>query len=124
MYPIVSQTVLKLYICKEVNGMSYLLSDFRLQCYTREYNQYAGAGIIMIVLYPIGIPAFLLIMLLRQMSELKNPGVKAELGFLYAGYNYEHWWFDLTTRSTNSFLLFSLDSFLMVSSFKSLWLCV
>jgi len=94
MYPIVSQTVLKLYICKEVNGTSYLLSDFRLQCYTRQYNNYAGAGIIMILLYPIGIPAFLLIMLLRQMSELKSPGVQAELGFLYAGYNYEHWWFE------------------------------
>jgi hypothetical protein len=49
----------------------------------------------MLILYPIGIPVFLIGKLYLNRLELTTPNVKAQLGFLYDGYHLEFWWFEM-----------------------------
>jgi len=94
-YPSVSSTIIRLYVCRTIDGVSYLVEDFRLICYTPDYNFYAMIGIAMIFVYPIGIPAFLFYMLYQYRKRLDEPGVRAQLGFLFDGFHHEYWWFEI-----------------------------
>jgi len=94
-YPSVSSIVLRSYICKNVNGTSYLVSDFEVICYTDSYNRNINAAYFMIVLYPVGIPCFLFYMLYRYRMRLNEAGVRAELGFLYDAYDRQFYYWEL-----------------------------
>ena len=45
-----------MYICKKVEGTSYLVADFNKQCYDGKWKDYLPYSLIMVALYPIGIP--------------------------------------------------------------------
>lgn len=47
-WPTVSSTVLRLYVCRKVVGTWYLVQDYRIQCYTSTWNAYAAFGSIML----------------------------------------------------------------------------
>jgi len=72
-----------------------LVSDFTVVCYTPTWYAYAKFGYAMIVVYPFGIPAVFLLMLLRYRKRLNDVGVRAELGFLYDAYTRDMWWFEM-----------------------------
>lgn len=95
LYPGESSTILRLYICKDIDGQGYLLADLRVQCYTDTWNLYTLASIPRILLYPVGIPVFFFALLKLNQKDLKEPRIKAQLGFLYAGYRIEIWWWEL-----------------------------
>ena len=88
-YPLVSSTILRLYVCIDIYGVYYLLADFTKICYNSEWQQYANLGYFMIIVYPIGIPAFFFFMLWRyhRYDRLHEPGVRAQLGFLYDAFD-------------------------------------
>lgn len=94
-YPSESSTILRLYICKDVDGTGYLLTDVRIQCYTDTWHIYTLASIPLILLYPVGIPAFFYVLLRSNKTQLHDKRIQAQLGFLYAGYTAECWWFEL-----------------------------
>lgn len=82
-YPSLSATILRLYICTTIEGTSYLVADMTVQCHTSTWNLAAGLASPTIVLYPIGIPVFFFVMLYRYRNRLEEAGVRAQLGFLY-----------------------------------------
>eukprot|EP01006_Ploeotia_vitrea_P035745 TRINITY_DN65931_c10_g3_i2.p1 TRINITY_DN65931_c10_g3~~TRINITY_DN65931_c10_g3_i2.p1 ORF type:complete len:506 (+),score=273.25 TRINITY_DN65931_c10_g3_i2:97-1614(+) len=94
-YPGVSSIIFRLYLCREVNGTEYLLSDFSIQCGSDEWLRYAYFNLVAILLYPIGIPAFFYFMLQRNRKQLHLPGVRVQLGFLYEAYSPQLWWFEM-----------------------------
>jgi uncharacterized membrane protein len=94
-YPSCSSTVLRLFVCRRVEGVDYLLADFSLECYTSEWRQYAAYAGIMIAVYPVGIPAFFFFMLWRYRHRLEEIGTRAQLGFLYDAYTRDMWWFEM-----------------------------
>lgn len=94
-YPSVSSTILRLYVCTEVEGVHYLRADMSITCYTTQHNAYMALGAFFIALYPVGIPVFFFVMLYRYRHRLQEDGVKAELGFLYDGYDHTFWWFEV-----------------------------
>ena len=53
-YPGVSSTVLRLYVCKKIDSTYYLLTDLRVQCYTSLHDTFQLASITLILLYPLG----------------------------------------------------------------------
>ena len=99
-YPSVSSTVLRLYVCQEIVGTnssgSFLTTDLRVECYTSLWTSYTYASLILILLYPIGIPIFFFSILRVNQENLREPRIRAQLGFLYAGYRGECWWFEIT----------------------------
>jgi hypothetical protein len=94
-YPGVSSTILRLYICKDIDGQGYLLTDTRVQCYTDTWNLFTVASIPLILLYPVGVPAFFYTLLRTNKASLHEKNIQAQLGFLYAGYTSQCWWFEL-----------------------------
>jgi hypothetical protein len=68
----------------------------------------------MTIVYPIGIPAFFLFMMLRYRNprnRMEEKGVRAQLGFLYDGYERHAWWFELVDLGVK-LILSSLIAFL------------
>eukprot|EP00808_Paulinella_micropora_P005719 g34204.t1 len=94
-YPVVSSTVVRLFVCQEVEGVHYLVADYRLECYTDTWWNYAFAGIVLIVIYPIGIPSFITLKVYQYRNRLNNPGVIAMFGMMYHGYFHDSWWFEV-----------------------------
>ena len=94
-YPAVSSNVLRLYVCTDIDGTSWLLTDLRVQCYTSQWKTYAFASLSLVLLYPIGIPTFFFALLRMNRSQLSEDRLKVQLGFLYAGYRSETWWFEI-----------------------------
>lgn len=95
LYPSMSSTVLQLYVCEDVNGESLLHADHRVQCHTSQWAEYTLIGIPLIVVYPVGIPAYFLILLYANRRFLRESRVQAQLGFLYTAYRLEMWWFEI-----------------------------
>jgi hypothetical protein len=59
MYPAVSQRSLAFFLCRTVNGTSYLVGDFKLRCDTPQWDQYLPLAIVALFVYPIGLYPFL-----------------------------------------------------------------
>ena len=56
------------------------------------FRNFAG---IMIIVYPIGVPAFFFVMLYRYRKRLDEIGIRAQLGFLYDAYTRDMWFFEM-----------------------------
>jgi Na+-transporting methylmalonyl-CoA/oxaloacetate decarboxylase gamma subunit len=112
-YPLVSSTVLRIFVCKRVEDEDLLLADFKQRCHTAKWNNYAVYAAVMILVYPIGIPAFFFYMIRRYQRDgrLAEPGVVAELGFIYAAYDPAMWWFEMADM-LHKLVLTSLLAFL------------
>jgi hypothetical protein len=115
-YPSVSAYALGLFDCRDYYGQYLLFKDLTIDCTSEYYKKFSLFGSLMILLYPIGIPAFF-IMKIRQYrypkdgvraSRLNEPGVLAELGFLYDAYNRDLWWFDSVDSMEKLFLCAAL----------------
>jgi len=65
----------------------------------------------MIFVYPVGVPAFFLTMLLKYRRKFNDPGVRLQLGFLYDGFGATTWWFELADM-LHKLILTSLLAFL------------
>jgi len=103
-YPGVSSTVLRLFVCENVNGTNYLLSDFSVLCFTSKWTEYALIDILFILLYPIGVPLYFFILLYSNRNKLLLPDIRIQIGFLYEAYNGDHWWFELVDMANKLFL--------------------
>lgn len=96
-YPLVCSTIFRVFVCENIYGTNYLLADFSKVCAGDEWQNYRNYAIFMIFVYPLGIPAFFFFMLwrYRRQDRLQEPGIRAELGFLYESYDTGLWWFEM-----------------------------
>ena len=84
-YPLVSVKVVGLWGCHEVDGQSYLRSDYALQCYDARWQAMAIYASFFLVIYVLGLPVFILLHLLRYSKTLKGQQQASDsllLGFL------------------------------------------
>ena len=56
-YPGVSSTIAKFFKCTQIDGIWMLDADLRLECYSSEWLFYIPIALVGILMYPIGIPA-------------------------------------------------------------------
>lgn len=100
-YPSVCSSVCSIFICKTVEGVHYLVADFSLNCFNEQWNSVSKFAIAAIFVYPIGVPLFFLLNLLRYhfgkmgKSRLQEKGIRAQLGFLYDCYETRVWFFEM-----------------------------
>ena len=94
LYTSVSTSIFRLFDCQEVQGSWYLSADFTVKCFEAEWSAYMVIAIAGIVLYTIGIPLVLFLLLRRNRSHLYAEGcpedelsrhaiVKKQLGAVY-----------------------------------------
>jgi hypothetical protein len=106
-YPSVSQKIFRLYQCDNVEGVSYLVSDMRVRCYTREWFAYALYAGVMCALYVIGFPLSIAIILVRRRRVLFGEGsaeTRRVYGFLYEAYGPSAWWWEVEELLRKLFL--------------------
>lgn len=114
-YPSTCASILRIFHCTELqNGKSYLAVDMSIPCVadapvstqlfgdSQTYGAYrTGAGFMLLV-YAVGTPSFFFIMLWLKRNELyedkakhiPDAEVENELGFLYAGYESDFYWWE------------------------------
>jgi hypothetical protein len=101
-YPGVSLKVLRLFKCREIEGEWWLAADMRLRCYDGRWAGFAIYGIMMAIVYILGLPASVLWILWRRRHKLfgspTDPFVastRETFGFLYADYGSSAWWWEV-----------------------------
>ena len=64
-FPSTSTAVFQMFNCDDdfESGSSYLKADYRLECDGSEYDGYLGYALLMMLVYPIGIPLFYILCL-------------------------------------------------------------
>jgi len=111
LYPNLSSSMLGFFVCRNINGDPFLLSDFSLRCYDGDWNAHLPWAIFGVILYPLGIPCFFLYLLIRYRRRLKEDGVRLQLGLLYAAYEESSWYFELCEMG-NKLIMTGLLAFL------------
>jgi heme/copper-type cytochrome/quinol oxidase subunit 2 len=122
-YPKVSSLILRMYVCKTVEGVDYLKGDFTRKCYDATWKKYLGWNITMIFAYPIGVPLWFFYLLWRYRKRFQEPGVLLELGFLYDGYDKRVWWFELVDM-THKLILTSILAFFPADAQLPFGMCI
>ena len=120
-YPALSSNVLRLYVCVDIDGTQWLLTNLRVQCYTSAWYQYAYIAAPFILVYPIGIPLFFTALLFSNRRHLHARRVQAQLGFLYASYQRQLWWFEILDSVHKLFLTSVLAFFPLRASCPWAW---
>jgi len=115
MYPGVSAIVLGFFVCVKVNGAYYLAQDFTITCFESRWNNNVGFAVTTILIYPLGVPLLAFYFLNRYKKRFREPGVRLQLGFLYDGYSYDRWYFEIADMCNKLFLT-SIVAFFPVNS--------
>lgn len=101
LYPSLSSTVLRLFVCREILGKHYLHADYNLFCYTSEWWKMLPWGVFFGILYPLGIPYYFywLVKRRRNKRSLQDPRVKFAVGWIYEAFIPRVWYFEVVEMS-------------------------
>lgn len=101
------------FICRNINGEYFISQDLHYHCgpSDEQWLQHVPLVVICILLYPLGIPAFIFYVLRRYRKRMSEPGVQYQLGFLFAAYDPSAWWFELMEMA-NKLTMTTLLAFL------------
>lgn len=94
-YPTVSSVILKLFSCRYIEGTSFLTADFRVRCDSEEWKRQAKLNILFTIMFPVAIPLCFTLLLFTHRHRLHYPETLVKLGFLYAAYYENSWWFEI-----------------------------
>lgn len=94
-YPWINAVLLSMYNCITINGVSYLMADFRVQCTSESHIVHALIIAPFAFFYSLGIPFCYGYYLFKHRSELRNPHMLIKAGFIYESFNDNAWYFEL-----------------------------
>jgi len=119
-YPYVSSSIFRMYVCYYLEGTYYMkmvhfwvllgstlfffFQDFEVMCYQDEWNSMIWPSLVMILMYPFGIPFVTFVLLYRARTVLDEPKVRFQLGFLYESYTRVAWFWELVVMANKLFL--------------------
>jgi len=95
MYPIVSIRILSVFNCRYIEDAWFLVDDVTAECYNGTWGIFSTIGVFMTLLYPIGVPLIMYILLNRNQHKLHKPKIFNRLGFLYQNYRHETYYGDV-----------------------------
>lgn len=96
-HPSIVQTMFKAFSCMEIDpDETWLLEDLALKCWNTDHSFFAVAiGLPGLLVWGLGIPTLALVLLVRNRSNLRSVEVKTKYGFLYIGYKYNNFYWEL-----------------------------
>jgi hypothetical protein len=143
-YPSTCSMILRMFHCETLeNGKSYLTADMSIECSgsapistqlfgsTMDYTDYRSGAVVMLLVYALGTPLFFFAVLWVNRHRLyvgdkghePDEEVEAELGFLYAGYEREYWWWECV-ELLRKLALTSLITFINPGTSSQLFIAV
>jgi len=94
LYPSVSSTILKYFVCREINGSYWLLADLNMLCGPGIWLDNLPYTALFVLVYPIGIPAMFFILMFRRRTKLRRVNTIQTYSFLYQAYVEKVWFFE------------------------------
>ena len=103
LYPGLATRVFSIFRCREFAGVNtpVLAANFMVDCYSTRHTKFAITGIFFMVLYVIGVPFLVFVLLWRNRNHLndrtsvRHEVVKYEFGALYRQFEPSFWFFEL-----------------------------
>ena len=116
LYTSVSTTIFTLFKCEKIQGKWYLAADYSVVCLDAQYNQYVILALVCMMLFTVGIPLGVYILLFRSRKVLypehcvntededqsglgrtflKHAGANRRLSSVYEAYSPNAYYFDL-----------------------------
>jgi len=111
LYPGVTSVMFGFTNCLEVEGINYLVVDFRIKCDDQKYTNYLVLASFGIIVYTFGTPFFFFYQLIRNKEKFSDSRVRTRNGLLYDGYSESNWWWELL----DMFHKFFISAILIVS---------
>ena len=111
----VSKKVFIYYLCREIGGRSFIRSDYSIECYESEWNNFQPWVMFVLITFTIGFPLALSVMMFRFRNKLYKRDIYAKMGFLYERYVRGSEWWEIHGESAVFLLL--LHRCLFVCSF-------
>ena len=107
----VALKIMQLFHCVNIEDQYWLAADMRLVCYDGKWFGYAVYGAVCGVLYIVGFPLAVLVLLYRRRRELYGSAddalvasTRARFGFLYEAYGPTAWWWEVEELVRKLFL--------------------
>ena len=104
LYPGLATKIFSVFNCKKINGIdgNVLAADFAIKCYEEKHSIYLIVAVAFLLVYILGIPLAMFIVLWRNRNHLhfeheseelteKHLAMKARLGGLYLQYEPKYW---------------------------------
>jgi hypothetical protein len=106
LYTGVATKMFLLFKCEEIQGVWYLMADYRIVCFDATYNQYRNLAVVGILVYVFGILLGILGLLVRNKMYLhesncpqdelyKHLQIVKQFGSIYGDYTENNFYFDL-----------------------------
>ncbi len=103
MYPTLAATILEYFMCRNIEGTWYMLMHVETLCFNEAWFQYLPVAVFYTLLYPVGTPLVMLLLVRNHRTRLRDPFVKQAYGVLYDYYQIEscyHETFDMLYKLT------------------------
>ena len=94
LYPGVCTRIFRLFKCREINGHSYLVADFSIQCWDTEHMVAVGIAVLCGVMYVLGIPLGSMRLLYTRKGQLDKAETADLFGSLYLSYERPYWYWE------------------------------
>merc|ERR1711865_1307199 len=108
LYTGLATKIFNVYNCTKINGIDghVLAADFAIKCYEEKHSIYLIVAVGFLLVYILGIPLAMFVVLWRNRNNLhfeneseeltkKHLAMKARLGGLYLQYEPKYWWFEM-----------------------------
>jgi len=96
LHPNVAMYTFYVFTCDELaTDRYYLQQDLETMCYTSEHNFWRVIGLVCMICYTFGIPAYGFKVLHSVRHNLKNKHVRLKYGFLYDGYEEKYYFWEM-----------------------------
>ena len=83
MYPGISLVAMQALACEQIGSHSHLIADTSVQCYTSEWSGYAVLGTATLLLFGVGVPSAIAMILQRHRLHLDDPRTYMNFSFIY-----------------------------------------
>jgi hypothetical protein len=95
-YPIVSQTVFQVFMCRDLGSASYLVVDYQISCDDAEWSTLSSVGVVAVIVYPIAIPVLTLLLLFKNRHDIQSGEGNAyeRYAFLVGDYRPTYYYWD------------------------------
>merc|ERR1711939_796619 len=95
LYPLISINTMSLYNCRYIEDGWYLQADVSIHCYSGTWLWFGTLGVFMVLLYPIGVPLYLYVVLSRNQHKLHRSKMYGTFGFVFEQYRKETYYGDV-----------------------------
>eukprot|EP00944_MAST-04C_sp_MAST-4C-sp1_P001464 g1464.t1 len=118
LYPSLGGKIFSVFQCISVGEMQYFVESMEMQCHTGQHAELVTIAVVFMVLYVLGIPLYILILLKNNRDKLKNKKIIELYGSLYSQYQEEYWYWEIIEMLRKVFLCGGLLTIAAGTSFQ------